>query len=131
MNQAPRQPRIPGLISDVISEAVNLVQREFALFKAETKQNVASAVNGLVAIIAAAALLNVALIVFAFWAIDALGRSIGRDLATLVIGGGIVIVALLLALYGRSRLRPSALTPDRSVRQAILTKEVLTERTAP
>jgi uncharacterized membrane protein len=87
--------------------------------------------NGLVAVIAAAALLNVALILFAFWAVDALGRSVGRDLATLLVGGGIVVIALLLALYGWSRLKPSALMPDRAIRQAIRTKEILTERAAP
>jgi uncharacterized membrane protein len=107
------------------------VQRELALFRAETKQNVAGAVNGLIAVIAAAALLNVALILFAFWAVDALGRSIGRDLATFLVGGGIVVIALLLALYGWSRLKPSALIPDRAIRQAVRTKEVLTERAVP
>ena len=131
MNEAPRQPHLPGLIGDVISQAVNLVQRELALFRAETKQNVAGAMNGLVAVIAAAALLNVALILFAFWAVDALGRAVGRDLATFLVGGGIVVIALLLALYGWSKLKPSALIPDRAIRQAIRTKEVLTEKAAP
>jgi hypothetical protein len=131
MNEQPRQPHLPGLIGEVIREAVTLVQRELALFKAEIKQNVAGAVNGIVAVIAAAALLNAALILFAFWAVDALGRSVGRDLATFLVGGGIVVVALLLALYGWSRLKPSALMPDRAIRQAIRTKEALTERAAP
>jgi len=131
MNEQPRQPHLPGLIGEVIGEAVTLMQREFALFRAETKQNVAGAVNGLVAVIAAAALLNVALILFAFWAVDVLGRSVGRDLATFLVGGGIVVIALLLALYGWSRLKPSALIPERAIKQAIRTKEVLTERTAP
>jgi len=131
MNEAPRQPHLPGLISDVINQAVTLVQRELALFRAEVKQNVAGAVNGLVAVIAAAALLNVALIIFAFWAVDALARAVGRDIASLLVGGGIVVIALLLALYGWSRLKPSALMPDRAIRQAVRTKEVLTERTVP
>jgi uncharacterized membrane protein len=131
MNEQPRQPHLPGLIGDVIREAVTLVQREFALFRAEIKQNVEGALHGLVAVIAAAALLNVALILFAFWAVDALGRAVGRDLATLLVGGGIVVVALLLALYGWSRLKPSALMPDRAIRQAIRTKEAFTERPGP
>jgi uncharacterized membrane protein len=131
MNEAPRQPHLPGLISEVIREAVTLIQRELALFRAELKQNVAGAVNGLVAVIAAVALVNVALILFAFWAVDALGRVVGRDLATFLVGGGIIVIALLLALYGWSRLKPSALMPDRTIRQAVRTKEALTERTVP
>jgi uncharacterized membrane protein len=110
---------------------VTLVQRELALFRAELKQNVAGAVNGLVAVIAAAALVNVALILFTFWAVDALGRVVGRDIATFLVGGGIIVIALLLALYGWSRLKPAALMPDRTIRQAVRTKEVLTERTVP
>ena len=80
MNEQPRQPHLPGLIGEVIGEAVTLMQREFALFEAETKQNVAGAVNGLVAVIAAAALLNVALIL-----LRSLGgrcASAGRSAAT-------------------------------------------------
>ena len=77
MNEAPRQPHLPGLISEVVREAVTLVQRELALFRAELKQNVAGAVNGLVAVIAAAALVNVALILFAFWAGTRSGASSG------------------------------------------------------
>ena len=129
MNEIPRQPHLPGLISEVISQAVELVRRELALFKAETSENITGAVNGVIAMIAAAALLNVALILFAFWAVEALARSIGTDWATFIVGGGTVVIAGLLAAYGWSRLKPSALTPDRSLRQAIRTKEVLTERT--
>jgi hypothetical protein len=59
MNEAPRQPHLPGLISEVIREAVTLIQRELALFRAELKQNVAGAVNGLVSRLTQAKVLKI------------------------------------------------------------------------
>lgn len=106
----------PGLFVEAFRNFSALMLDEIDLAKAEMKQSLTRARVGIVLIAAALLLALVALHVVA----DAMvGALIAAGLpawgAALSVGGGLLIVAALLALWGKSRLSPDALTPNRSL----------------
>jgi hypothetical protein len=104
------------LLSDLASETVELLRQELALFKAELQEKLSKAGIGAAAIAAAA------LIAFSGWLFLLLAAVFALDLvlpiwaAALVVGALVVAIAGALALYGKSRLRADALTPERTMR---------------
>ena len=104
------------LLSDLASETVELLRQELALFKAELQEKLSKAGIG------AAALAAAALIAFSGWLFLLLAAVFALDLvlpiwaAALIVGALVVAVAVALALYGKSRLRADALTPERTMR---------------
>jgi hypothetical protein len=104
------------LLSDLASETVELLRQELALFKAELQEKLSKAGIG------AAALVAAALIAFSGWLFLLLAAVFALDLvlpiwaAALIVGALVVAVAVALALYGKSRLRADALTPERTMR---------------
>jgi fatty acid desaturase len=104
------------LLSDLASETVELLRQELALFKAELQEKLSKAGIG------AAALAAAALIAFSGWLFLLLAAVFALDLvlpiwaAALIVGVLVVAVAGALALYGKSRLRADALTPERTMR---------------
>jgi protein-S-isoprenylcysteine O-methyltransferase Ste14 len=104
------------LLSDLASETVELLRQELALFKAELQEKLSKAGIG------AAALVAAALIAFSGWLFLLLAAVFALDLvlpiwaAALIVGVLVVAIAGALALYGKSRLRADALTPERTMR---------------
>jgi hypothetical protein len=104
------------LLSDLASETVELLRQELALFKAELQEKLSKAGIG------AAALAAAALIAFSGWLFLLLAAVFALDLvlpiwaAALIVGVLVVAIAGALALYGKSRLRADALTPERTMR---------------
>jgi uncharacterized membrane protein YqjE len=104
------------LLSDLAGETVELFRQELALFKAELQEKLNRAGSG------AAALAAAALIAFSAWlflllaAVFALAIVVPLWAAALIVGVLVLVIAGVLALYGRNRLRADALTPERTLR---------------
>lgn len=104
------------LLSDLASETVELFRQELALFKAELQEKLTKAGVGVAALAAAA------LIAFSAWlflllaAVFALATVVPIWAAALIVGVLALAIAGALALYGKSRLRADALTPERTLR---------------
>ncbi|MGD9615275.1 MAG: phage holin family protein [Alphaproteobacteria bacterium] len=113
---AKAERSLSTLLSDLASETVELFRQELALFKAEMQQKLSKAGIG------AAALAVAALIGFSAWLFLLLAAVFALDLivplwaAALIVGVVVLAIAGALALYGRSRLRADALTPERTMR---------------
>ncbi|WP_299031415.1 phage holin family protein [uncultured Sulfitobacter sp.] len=110
----PRQA--PTLLVDTLRNFANLMQTELQLAKAEIANNVSRAGAGIAMMVVAAILaltgLNVlagALVAY----IATTGLSAGT--AALIVGGGVLIVAVILVLVGKSRLSAAALEPTRTL----------------
>ena len=104
----------PSLLSDAINHFTHLIRGEVELAKAEMSRKVSQAVLGLVLIVVAILLALTALNVLAgavVAAIAATGLSAGWS--ALIVGGGLLIVALFLVLVGKDRL---SIMPDRTIR---------------
>lgn len=106
----------PTLIVTAFRQFSQLMQDEVALAKAEVSQNLSRAGTGLALMGVAALLALTALNVLATAMVGYLAAtemSVGT--AAIVVGAGLLIAALVLALMGKGRLSADAMTPDRTV----------------
>ena len=114
---APRMQRsVPEILEDIVSNLTQIVQAEFRLAKTELKEGAEkAAVPG--------ATLGAGLVVafygFGFLllaAVYALSLIMAGWLATLVVGGVLVIAAGILIGAGGMKLRRVNLAPDKTIR---------------
>jgi hypothetical protein len=108
----PDRPSTADLLRGLADDASTLVRQEVTLAKQEMTEGLAATAmaSGL---LAAAALL--ALYAFGFL-LAAAARAIGGPawLGPLIIGGGLALIAGILALIGRVRLKKSKVAPARA-----------------
>lgn len=102
---AERDPGVTGLLAEVLSGVGRLVQGELRLARAEAADSLRSVGSGLVKLAAAGVAGLVALNVLAGAAVGALAHAgLGPVWAAVVVGLGLALVALVLALAGRAAL---------------------------
>lgn len=122
-------PTINTLLSDALRDSADLARKELALFKAEMAQNVRNLAMGLAMFVAAAVfgIITLSLLVESLveWlAVKLNSEALAAFIVAVVMGAG----AVGFALWGRSRMSASTLTPDRTIRNVQRDVEVLTER---
>ncbi|SFG48558.1 phage holin family protein [Methylobacterium gossipiicola] len=120
---------LQGLIGDALRETNELARKEIALFRNEMTSNVRSLFVGLALLVGAAVFGVVALFVL----VDALVKWLAtvvhsEALAALIVGGVLLVVAVLLALVGRNAMSLSTLAPVRTSRQVRQDARVLSEK---
>ncbi|GJD30928.1 hypothetical protein PMNALOAF_2179 [Methylobacterium adhaesivum] len=125
----PNPSSIQGLIGDALRETNELARKEIALFRNEMTSNVRSLFVGLGLLVGAAVFGVVALFVL----VDALVKWLAtvvhsEALAALIVGGVLLVVAVILALVGRNAMSLSALAPVRTSRQVRQDARVLSEK---
>jgi len=128
MSNGPN-PSIQGLIGDALRETNELARKEIALFRNEMTSNVRSLFVGLGLLVGAAVFGVVALFVL----VDALVKWLAtvvhsKALAALIVGGVLLVVAVVLALVGRNAMSLSTLAPVRTSRQVRQDARALSER---
>ncbi|KQP07202.1 MAG: phage holin family protein [Methylobacterium sp.] len=128
MSNGPN-PSIQGLIGDALRETNELARKEIALFRNEMTSNVRSLFVGLGLLVGAAVFGVVALFVL----VDALVKWLAtvvhsEALAALIVGGVLLVVAVILALVGRNAMSLSTLAPVRTSRQVRQDARALSER---
>ncbi|PRY93742.1 putative superfamily III holin-X [Hasllibacter halocynthiae] len=106
-----------SLLSEAMNHVSNLVRKEVDLARAEISSNIKTAVAGIVMLVIAAVLAIVGLNVLAAAATAAVaeGFDIDAGWAALIVGGGILLICLILAAIGASRLKATNLAPTRTV----------------
>ena len=114
---APQMQRsVPEILEDIASNLTQLVQAEFRLAKSELKEG-AERVAGPGATLGAGAVL--AFYGFGFLllaAVHALSLVMAGWLATLIVGGVLVVAAGILIGAGTTKLKRVNLTPDKTIR---------------
>jgi hypothetical protein len=125
----PIQNGLQGLIGDALRETNELARKEIALFRNEMTSNVRSLFVGLGLLVGAAVFGVVALFVL----VDALVKWLAtvvhsEALAALIVGGVLLVVAVILALVGRNAMSLSTLAPVRTSRQVRQDARVLSEK---
>jgi hypothetical protein len=126
--QAPRrdnvepfpQPKpersIAGLFSDLARDFSRLFRQEIDLAKAELAEK-ASALGTGVAMVVAGGLVAWAGFLFLLAAgVIGLSEVVEPWLAALIVGGGVLILGIVLALVGKSRFKADNLVPRRTLR---------------
>jgi hypothetical protein len=104
------------LVGEVADDARDLVRGEIALARAEVEQKVERVVTGVVSLVGAMLLAYAGLIIVLIAAAQALARSVPDWAASLIIGGVVLFIGLVMALIARRALAPSAMVPERIIR---------------
>ena len=114
LDEAP----IRALISDIVTRVTVLLRKEFDLARSEVSENLNRAAFGAGLIVVGVVLALTALNVLAVAAVVGL-MTTGLDIvwATLIIGGAGLIVAIIVASIGVSRVKPANIAPSRSIRE--------------
>jgi uncharacterized membrane protein YqjE len=110
---------IPGILSELISQFTTLVRQESELARTEMSEKIGSAVMGLVMAVGAAILLLPALVILLMAGVYGLseGAQWPMWMSALVVGGAAFIIGLIVVAIGASRLKPSALKPEKTIKQ--------------
>lgn len=120
---------IQSLIGDALRETNELARKEIALFRNEMTSNVRSLFIGLGLLVGAGVFGVVALFVL----VDALVKWLAtvvhsEALAALIVGGALLLVAIILAVLGKNAMSLSTLAPTRTTRQVRQDARALSER---
>lgn len=117
IREAPaRPPGMASLFTAALGQSADLVQTEFRLARAELSEKLAAVRNGLVMIIISAILLIVALGMMLQALVGVLiDAGMSPPLAIALVAGGTAVLGMALFLIGQRRLKPTALTPDRTL----------------
>ena len=116
--QYNRERPISSLVTDLIGELATLVRKEGQLARTEVGEKLAGVLAGVAMLLAGAILLIPALVILLQAAIAALvGSGMSPALAALIVGGAALILGVVLALIGWSRIKPAALVPNRTLGQ--------------
>jgi hypothetical protein len=114
------QPRsVPEIVSDLFLQTTSLMRKEVQLARTEMSENVASVGRGLGMIIGGAVLLIPALVILLQAAVSALVEQYGLASywSSLIVGGIVLVLGLILLLIGASRLKMDNIMPSRTVHQ--------------
>ena len=135
MGRPVRAPERPGgertlgqLVSDASKDLSTIVRSEVALAKAEVKRDVLAGVVGAALFVVAgvfAFLALILLLIAAAYGLVAAGLS--PWLAFLIVAGALLLIGLLLALIGKSRLGKIG-PPERTIRSSKETVAALKQR---
>jgi hypothetical protein len=119
------EPTTAELLRGLADDATTLVRQEVTLAKQEMTEGLSSTAKASSMLVAGGVL---ALYGFGFLLASA-ARAIGGPawLGPLIIGGGLVVIAGILALIGRARLKRSKLAPDKAREELKLTANELKE----
>jgi uncharacterized membrane protein YgcG len=118
------------LLTEIVNQIGRILRKEAALAKAEVSENLSRAGTGIGLLVGAALLALVALIALAGAAVAALVSLAGWPVywAALAVGGGIVLIAAILAMKGLRDLKPERLAPNRSISNVKRDVAVVKER---
>ncbi|WP_245442749.1 phage holin family protein [Methylobacterium terrae] len=120
---------IQGLLGDALRETTDLARKEIALFRTEMSNNLRSLFLGLGMMVGAAVFAVVALLVLTDALVKWLATVVHSEaLAALIVGAVFLVIGIGLALWGRSAMSLSTLTPTRTTRQVRQDARVLSER---
>lgn len=107
----------PALVSDLIRHGTRLIGDEVRLAKKEVSMKLKSAVAGIAMIILAGFLVLSVLDVLSAAAVAALAElGLPVSVASLIVAGVAIVVAIILFMAGKSRLSSESLTPDKSIK---------------
>lgn len=102
------------LVGTLGRDVVRLVRQEIQLARAEADESLKKAVAALVTIGVALAIALAGLVILLLAAVTALSNVWEPWVASLVVGGAAVIVAVVLAMSGQKKLRATSLAPRRT-----------------
>jgi uncharacterized membrane protein YqjE len=110
---------IPGILSTLIGQFTTLVRQESELARTELSEKISSAMMGVAMAVGSVVLLLPALMILLMAAVYGLAEGLGWSmwLSALVVGAVALTIGLIVVAIGASRLKPSALKPQKTIKQ--------------
>lgn len=128
----PKEDRsIGSLLADLTNDLTALVRKEIQLAKAEMSEKATQVGNGVMATVIGAVVCLAGLLVLLAAAVLALGEGIGWNplwLPPLIIGLIVGVIGVALLIKGRSNLKATNLTPERTVSSLRKDSQIAQER---
>lgn len=116
------------LVRDILTHLSNLMRKEIALARSEISENLGRAGTAIGLLVAAVVLALTALNVLAAALVAALTEyGITAGWASLIVGGILALIALVMILKGVNDLKPSNLAPSRTAENVKRDAEVIKE----
>lgn len=123
---------IPDLFTDVIAQLATLLRTEGELARTEISEKVSQVAISLGLVVAGAVLLVPGLVILLQAAVAALVESgLGEPWASLVVGGAVLIIGLILTAVGISRIKANRLMPRKTIHQLQRDVSVVKEQARP
>lgn len=119
---------LTDLFADLVGDISRLIRQEVRLARAETAEAVSEAQTGAVAIVAGLLLAFSALLVLLQALIIALGNIMAPSLAAILVGVVVAIIAFVLIMQGKSKLKATNFLPDRTIDSLKSDKDMITEK---
>ena len=120
---------LQGLVAEAVRESTSLAQKEFALFRTEVSENLKKMVIGLAMLVVAAVFAIAAVLLFTEALVEWLATVVGSEaLAALIVGGILLVVAVVLGLWARNAISAASLAPTRTLHSLQRDSQVLSER---
>jgi len=110
---------IPGILSDLIGQFTTLLRQETELARTEMSEKISSALMGVAMAAGAAVLLLPALVILLMAGVYGLSEGLEWPMwmSSMIVGGAALIIGLIIVAIGASRLKPSALKPEKTIKQ--------------
>ena len=108
---------IPELLTDLVRDLGELFRKEGRLVRAEISEAGKRLASGIEMMGAGAVLLLVALFVLVQALVIALAELVGPGWASLIVGGLLAVIGVVLIMRGRKDLSASSLMPERAIEQ--------------
>lgn len=119
---------IPAVLSDLIRDAVLLLQREIELAKAEIGATVSKATGSVVSLVVGGVIAHTGLLALVAALILALALVWPAWLAALVVGGAIIVIGGVMAMTAVQRLKHLQAAPNRTIKSLKEDVEILREK---
>lgn len=124
-----RGASLQELVGDAIRDGAELASKEFALFRAEMTSNATGIAKGAAMFLAASVFAVASLI----WLTQALVYGLevvthSKWISALIVGGLLLVVAIVLILLGKRYLSAAALAPNRTMESIKRDKALLSEK---
>ena len=131
MTPDPERPSTPSLIGDAIRQATQLVATEVALVRLEAGEKLTLALTSIVSLVGAAVFIIVALIFLLQGLVEFLvAKGLAPFLASLAVGGGLALVALIAIVVAARNLSMARLKPTRTLRQVGTARDLVKGKTS-
>ena len=130
MSTVEQRMSLRELVGGVAEDARDLVRGEVALARAEVEQKVDRVTAGVISLFGAMMLAYAGLVIVLIAAAQALAREMPDWAASLIVGGIVLLIGVVLAGVARKALSPSAMIPNRTVRNVEADARVIKESAA-
>ena len=118
---------VAGLIGDLFESIGHLVHQELELVRVESTEKASEATIGLLGILGGMLVALASLLVLVQALVVTLARYMPADIAALVVGVGLALIAFILIRVGRSRLEAKSLALPKTTASLKRDKEMVME----